>query len=205
MNTLQRVAELYPPNSLEKVYAMLRMLVLPLKELDDAVKGLEILDVGCGHGVVDAFLALRNPDRHILATDADVGKVMGAACLPLDNVDFVVKDLIVDEAKWYDTILLVDLLHHITSDDQSRVLRIARKRLKKDGVLVVKDVDRKPFYKLWYTSILDKVMRNGHQNYMGMEVVVNELVRDGYTIVDTVVCHRFLFPHFIVVASAAHN
>ena len=93
-----------------------------LQEITDALSGLEtLLEVGCGHGELAAFFALRLPSIKIIAIDIDQGKIDEAktkyATIP--NLSFSCTDICsFNESSNdnFDLVYGVAILHHIQNN-----------------------------------------------------------------------------------------
>jgi SAM-dependent methyltransferase len=58
----------------------------------------------------------------------------------------------------FDAAYMLDIVHHIPEEAVRPLLEQVAKTLPEGGRLLVKDVDRQPAYKRWFTHALDKVM-----------------------------------------------
>ncbi|MES2965540.1 MAG: methyltransferase domain-containing protein, partial [Bdellovibrionota bacterium] len=102
-----------------------------------------ILDVGCGHGLLAANLAVTEPDRHVLALDHDVERIRLAteAFREIPNLRFE-EGRIEDLAQGFcDGMTAIDVLHYLTPVQQEDFIANAARSLKPDGVLVLREVD----------------------------------------------------------------
>lgn len=144
-----------------KLYVYLRSSILLFENVEKHVpkKGL-IYDIGCGYGLISLSLALSSENRKVIGLDLDKGRIDKAnASISLSNLSFRNKDITKDiDLASCDCILMYDLLHHIPYDAQKKLLSACKSKLNNGGVLVVKDIDIKPRYKLFFTYILDKIM-----------------------------------------------
>src|SRR6187399_1210602 len=59
----------------ERLFVRGRLASAPLRELADRAQGTTLLDVGCGHGVLIALLAVAHPERQVVGIDPDARKV----------------------------------------------------------------------------------------------------------------------------------
>lgn len=119
-------------------------------------KGL-IVDVGCGTGILANFLTLKSKDRKVIGTDLDERRVESAKKTIMGKkIEFYVKDIGDLEIKDCDAITIYDVIHHINPEMQLSLLKQCYSKLKKGGVLLIKDVDKKPILKYAFVRTLDQ-------------------------------------------------
>jgi hypothetical protein len=58
----------------------------------------------------------------------------------------------------YHAAYMLDIVHHIPEETVRPLLEHVAKTLPVGGLLVIKDVDRQPTYKRWFTHALDRLM-----------------------------------------------
>jgi 2-polyprenyl-3-methyl-5-hydroxy-6-metoxy-1,4-benzoquinol methylase len=98
-----------------------------------------LLDVGCGVGVLEMFLRARGATMPIVGIDADAKKIAIARRLAPEGMAFDVGDALA-LPPFRGTIVILDLLHYLTSDEQQRVLLQAIER--SSGLVIVRDAVR---------------------------------------------------------------
>ncbi|MFN0064073.1 MAG: class I SAM-dependent methyltransferase, partial [Myxococcaceae bacterium] len=108
----------------ERFHVWARLLSAPLQPIVDAVPQGRFLDLGCGHGVLSAWVAVSRPDVRVVAIDPDARKTHWAAMAlqGLSNVDVRTGDAasLLPEfgngfangfAKGFDGVVLADVLY----------------------------------------------------------------------------------------------
>lgn len=107
----------------------------------------DVLDLGCGFGVLGAWLALTSPSRQVTGLDVDAGKIArGRAWYGhLPNLRLACVDLEGTTLPAADAIVIYDVLHHLPDADAT--LAAAATALRPGGVLVVKENDVTPAWK----------------------------------------------------------
>jgi 2-polyprenyl-3-methyl-5-hydroxy-6-metoxy-1,4-benzoquinol methylase len=139
-------------------HAALRWRSCPFESVAERVpESGKILDVGCGHGLLAARLAMTSPRRRVLGIDVATDKVFAAqtaaeeaARRGISNLEFRRTAPGELPAGPWSAIVFVDVLYLLPPTDQERLLRAAAKSLGPGGVLLVKEVSNRPRAKaLW--------------------------------------------------------
>ncbi|MEZ5411619.1 MAG: class I SAM-dependent methyltransferase [Acidimicrobiales bacterium] len=132
----------------------------PLGDLCDEVpvEG-RILEIGCGHGLVAASLALQSPGRQVVGYDIDAGKIrvaeQVAAAVAAAGGHLAVGvgggggdgGSPVPAGPW-DAVVIADVLYLLAPGDQEAILAAAADELAPGGVLVLKELDDGPVPKV---------------------------------------------------------
>ena len=168
MDNLSAIRRRYPTTA-SKMYVLLRYALLPFKCIEPYLpkKGL-IIDLGSGYGSYDIYFALREPKRKIIGLELIKSRVKIAkqASKGIRNVKFKSQDFTKDsKIKYADAICMFDLLHHIPYPTQGALLRECFKKLKKNGLLIIKDIAEKPRWKFLYNYLHDKIMTKNDSLY----------------------------------------
>jgi 2-polyprenyl-3-methyl-5-hydroxy-6-metoxy-1,4-benzoquinol methylase len=122
-----------------------------------------VLDLGCGFGLFSLYYASVHPGLTIEGFDLNPRRILMARAaalrLGLGNVRYEVDDVMEFRGgPRFDTAYMLDIVHHIPKHAVQPLLEQLAKTLPEGGRLLVKDVDRAPAYKRWFTHALDKVM-----------------------------------------------
>jgi SAM-dependent methyltransferase len=110
--------------------------------IDPAVpKAGQILDAGCGYGQMSNTLALQSTSRTVIGIDRDERKILVAKCAArtLDNVRFLVGDLLDWEYPQVDCVLLIDVLHYWNAEKQQKIIAKAATCLRENGTLIFRE------------------------------------------------------------------
>ena len=118
-----------------------------------------IIDVGCGSGFFANLLSLRAPGREVLGVDIDARQIQRARASVgrRQRIRFEVCDLMRESLPPCDAVVFVDVLHHLTFEQQDHVLQVCQQALRNGGELLVLDVDLKPRWKYWYNYLFDSL------------------------------------------------
>lgn len=100
-----------------------------------------ILDLGCGYGLVDHWLAFGSADRTFLGVDRDADKIRVAQATARRNpaLSFEQRDLLAWDFPACDCVLLCDVLHYFPRELKAQVLGKAFQALRAGGSLVLRD------------------------------------------------------------------
>jgi len=122
-----------------------------------------VLDRGYGFGLFSLYYARVQPALELHGLDKNAGRIAmaraAAARLGLSNVHYEVGDVMdFRGGERFDAAYMLDIVHHIPEDAVRPLLERVVKVLPPRGLLLIKDVDRTPAYKRWFTYALDKAM-----------------------------------------------
>ena len=164
--TIRRIVASYDDLAIRS-YSRVRFTILRQTFLEEIGQYLpmqgRVLDVGCGFGLFSLYFASLEPGRRITGVDRDARRIefarVSAERLRIDNVDYHAGDgLVWETAETFDAIYLIDLLHHLPKDSVRGFLGKLRDRLAPGGVLVLKDVEDRPWWKRLFTLAVDRLM-----------------------------------------------
>ena len=125
-----------------------------------------VLDVGCGFGLFSLYYASVCPGLDIAGLDRNARRIAmaraAAGRLGLGNVRYEVGDARdFRGGELFDAAYMLDIVHHIPEDAVRPLLEQLAKVLPAGARLLIKDVDRRPAWKRWFTHALDKAMDPG--------------------------------------------
>jgi 2-polyprenyl-3-methyl-5-hydroxy-6-metoxy-1,4-benzoquinol methylase len=121
----------------------------------------QVLDVGCGHGVLALALALGSPQRSVLGVDIDADKLpAGEAAARRAGATNI--ELRAVETNWspggeWVAIVLADVLYLLGTGAARTLLERLAGRLAPGGVLLVKEIDVRPRWKYQLARIQELV------------------------------------------------
>lgn len=201
-------------NPIVKLYCLIRLLIIRiniLEKIEENLRGLKnghVLDVGAGFGLFALYNASRHPGLHLHGLDLNARRIASARRvqkkLAIHNASFYVgdaRDLEVDSHRPYRVIYMLDILHHIPVIAKYRLLRKCHRLLDEDGILIVKDVDTRPAYKLYFTYLMDRLMcPRDTFTYQSHERLGRILARCGFEH-ELADCRDWLpYPHVMLIA-----
>lgn len=121
-----------------QLYDLLRSWMLPLKEIDALTpENGNIIDLGCGEGVCAKYLA-KVKSRKITGVDNDAKRLQKSRLL---NLKFELSDIRSYHMINVDAVIISDVLHHLSYKEQRKLLTRIAKSLKRNGILIIKEID----------------------------------------------------------------
>lgn len=155
----------------ERLFVRARLFTAPLQALADRVVGRRVLDVGCGHGLLCAMVALGFPDREVVGIDPDPRKIDWArrSVGRLGNTRFevtTVEKLAALEPGSFDTVLVADVLYLLPEAAWPDFLAACHALLKPGGTLLLKEAEDDGGWRtkkaLLQEQLMVKVLRRTH-------------------------------------------
>jgi 2-polyprenyl-3-methyl-5-hydroxy-6-metoxy-1,4-benzoquinol methylase len=179
----------------------LRPRICPLEVVADAVpEGARVLDVGCGAGLLLAWLAEQDLVAAGTGVDTSERAVAIAGRANSDaGLSFVVRR---PEEPWpdgpFDLVTAVDVLHHVPPGEQRRFVR----RLAASGAprVLLKDLDPRPRWKRWMNALHDLLMTRRRVHPRPMAEVARWLAEDGLRVTRAERVDRLWYSHYLVEA-----
>ncbi len=136
-----------------RLYLRIKLRICPLLRLETLYPAAgQIVDLGCGNGIFSNILKLGSPARGIAGYDLDPRKIEAARKVHEDEagLSFETADIVELEYPEADVYTLVDVLYLIPFEAQERILKKAFAALRPGGLIVLKDMDRRPRWKsIW--------------------------------------------------------
>lgn len=153
----RRVAQLFPER-------WLRMYVAPKLRNDPIFPAAfevfrdcdgPILDIGCGVGLLGAYLRERGITQRLVGIDCDGRKIRRARQIAerakYAGLRFLNGDARELPAAFRGNVALLDVLHYLKRDEQTALLRAIQSRLGLGGVLIIRDAPRDRTARFWVT------------------------------------------------------
>ncbi len=169
MNKLISLFLLYKPQGIIKAsWTVLRILILPYRELDLLIpqKG-TIVDIGCGNGGFSNYISLSTSKRNIFGIDLSKKRIISArkSVGRRKNVKFVLGDVTKIKQPKADCYLVIDVLHHIDFKNQEKLLRFLAKRMSKNSILLIKEVDPSNKIPFLFGHLIEKTLYSKEKIY----------------------------------------
>jgi len=166
-----------------------------------------VLDLGCGFGLFSLYYASTRPGLRLAGFDRNARRIAmaraAAGRLGLANVRYEAGDVMdFRGGETFDAAYMLDIVHHIPEGAVRPLLEQVAKILPPGGRLLIKDVDRRPAYKRWFTHLLDKVMDPGTPvRYWEAEELTRLLDAVGFTVYRHVMVDILPYPHILYICA----
>jgi len=214
----QRAVELFADTPrATRLHTRLRWWWCPFPVIEAAVPDAgDVLEVGCGHGLLTLYLALASRQRHVVGVDIDGAKIAEAAeaatRLRPDEAEVTfhaVEPGYVPDGSW-DAIVVADVLYLLPEADQRSLLTAAAGTLRPGGVLVVKEMGLTPRWKLTWNrtqeTLATRVFRvtdsvGSGLTFVAPEAMASWLRESSLEVEHRAVDHGYPWPHHLIVAT----
>ncbi len=170
----------------EIFYLKARWIVSPISAVEELVpKEGRVYDIGCGAGLLSNTMAMRSGSRDVTGIDLSEEKIALAkrTILARKNIRFEKADalnLILDSP---DVVVACDLIHHIPFSAQEIFLEHIYSMLSQGGLLLIQDIDKRPFLKYLFAYWADMLQGNaGNLYYRSSGELGNILERAGFKV-----------------------
>ena len=198
----------------ERLFVRGRLASAPLAELAARAEGASLLDVGCGHGVLVALLAVGFPDRRVVGIDPDERKIEWAreSVGRAPNVELracTIAELAAERPASFDTVLVADVLYLLDALSWQPFLRAAHTLLREGGRLVLKEAEDDGSWRVRKALLQEQLMvhllrrthSSGAVGFASRHVLSAALREAGFEIEETVPLARgYSTPHLLLVA-----
>jgi len=164
-----------------------------------------VLDLGCGFGLFSLYYASVHPGLRLEGFDRNARRIAMARAasrkLGLSNVRYETGDVMdFRGSEAFDAAYMLDIVHHIPEEAVRPLLEQMAKVLPTGGRLLIKDVDRRPAYKRWFTHLLDKVMDPSTPvRYWDAEALTRLLAEVGFSVHRHLMVDFLPYPHILYI------
>ena len=170
-----------------------------------------ILDAGCGFGLFSLYYALRYPTRRLTGFDLSPTRIEMAQHVARSlqveqRVSFHVKDVTTfgGGPDVFHAAYMLDILHHVPSATHKSLIKAIHDALAPDGILVLKDIDAYPWWKVFFTWTLDMLMSPQHPpKYIARTNMVAMLSEAGFDVKAHSMLDILPYPHVLYICRKA--
>jgi|ETNmetMinimDraft_16_1059900.scaffolds.fasta_scaffold78096_1 2-polyprenyl-3-methyl-5-hydroxy-6-metoxy-1,4-benzoquinol methylase len=197
---ISQMLKSYKPNTLYW-YNRLKFFLFPFIKLEMLVpKNGFIIDLGCSHGLLANYLALRSETRDVLGVEMNENRIKFAN-IGIKNTKFKAGDITKIDIPQADCIIFTHVLHHLfTYEEQERLLKFCYQKLKSNGTLIICEVGRSPKWKYIVSLVADKMLYPFEKiNFIAFENLKN-LLKQMNLAIEIVPMHRgTVFSHYTFI------
>jgi 2-polyprenyl-3-methyl-5-hydroxy-6-metoxy-1,4-benzoquinol methylase len=207
---LRRIIRAYD-STIVRAYCVVRFRIINLNMLHIlslCLRGKSrVLEVGCGFGLFGCYFAARDSRVRWHGLDLNPGRIemarAAAARLGLTNTKFAVADAreTLELEERFDAVVMMDLLHHIPDHSKRQLLDAVLSRLAPGGVLIIKDVTRRPRWKMAFTWLLDVAMTQGFDMWYWSPTQFRQAIDERFEMEAYPINDLLPYPHIVYVVS----
>ena len=174
-----------------RTFVRTRNLLCPMSDVEVQVpREGRILELGCGHGLFSALMAVSSPQRSVVGVDPSSVKIGTASRMArrLRNVEFFqgsIDDVLEDGLN---AIAIIDVLYLVPVEEKLRVLRRCHDLLGPEGRLILKTNDTHPVWKYrwaWFEEVLmttlGLTMNRGSLHFIACTETTKLLLQAGFS------------------------
>jgi len=185
-----------------RCYVVLRWMLSHFEEMERHIPNqAKVLDVGCGYGLFANFISLKSDKRCVIGLDNSHKRISIASRSSGNrkNLSFVEGDIVKGDITSYDVISFSDVLHHFSYNLQKELFEKIYKQIKPGALVLIKELDTKPFVKYFISYMLDTILYLGQTicyrsasswknmlNEIGFDVEIIPLYKN--TILSSILC-----------------
>ena len=204
------IRELRPASArmsgLNAIKTRYRPLICPLElVLEEIPHGGRLFDIGCGTGAL-LHLALRLRSLESAhGCDISASAVEASAAFEANPCQFRVTLLAAEDTppdlSGYDTITMIDVLHHLPPNQQDDFLRKLINRMDRSASLILMDIEASHILGSWCNQIHDLLLAREWVHPRRASDVAKVLQGAGANVAKLLYRRTFWYPHFQIVAT----
>ncbi len=169
-------------------------------------------DLGCGFGLLINLQAMLRPEMQFVGLDLEPKRIATAqrTINKRSNVQFMVKDLRSADVPVCEAVILYDLLHHMSAEQQKKLLKICYEKMPIGGKIYVKDVDNRKlirfFFFVFLVDLINKYIGLNPSEvhcYRKPEEIIRLLGSAGFDVSEEPLNIRDITPHYLWIGTKA--
>lgn len=146
---------------IESFFLYLRSFVLDYADITNHIPlGSNIVDIGCGYGILANYLALTDPACKVRGLDIDPLRIQKARQSIGDrtNIAFDTMDFMVADFSRTTAVLLIDVMHYFNYTQQDEVIRTIASQLNAGAIFIFRTPDTKPRWRFYWNYMHEAIM-----------------------------------------------
>lgn len=166
----------------------------------------KILDIGCGSGLFASLIVHFKPTTTVYGFDANKSAINTAQKMVNKNngftnsLKFEYRDARAGmPSETYDVVSMIDVLHHVPMNSHEDVIRAASERVAPGGILLYKDMVKKPLWRAIANRIHDLILAREWIHYANINNVKDWSINSGLTEVHSGSCNMLWYGHEWIV------
>lgn len=167
--------------------------------------GSEVLDVGCGAGMLSTLAAATGLASRVHGFDTSEKAIArgNAATLPTAAGPVRLERLAADE--WtdgaFDVVLCVDVLHHVPPPVQEAFIERVCHSVRPGGQVIFKDIAPRPRWKAFANRLHDLLLARQWVHYRRPDEVAGWLAANGLAVIESGRWDMLWYSHYFTVAT----
>jgi 2-polyprenyl-3-methyl-5-hydroxy-6-metoxy-1,4-benzoquinol methylase len=172
--------------------------------LSQIPEGTRLYDIGCGTGSL-LFLSLRFRLAKLAhGYDVALGAVKASNAFGRDfsnfRVDYIQPENTPPDLSGYDTITMIDVMHHIPPNRQDDFIRETIARMDSGAKLIIKDIEASKVLGAWMNQLHDLLLSREWVHQRRSQDIVRLLKSAGAEVDQPILRWTLWYPHFLIVA-----
>lgn len=165
----EKITNLYAGDGWRSLFVKIRFWDAPFREIVALVpKTGTVVDLGCGDGILANLISLVNTKSKVIGIEKNSMRI-GSAYKGLSNTKFINGDITSSRIPSADCILLIHVLHHLSSrEEQIKLISDCHDKLKKNGIFIIAEIQPEVSLKFlitWFTDHFLVACLFDHQIY----------------------------------------
>jgi 2-polyprenyl-3-methyl-5-hydroxy-6-metoxy-1,4-benzoquinol methylase len=185
-----------------------RPYICPMDPLvEETPPGARVLDLGCGSGLFALHLVNSGRAKSVLGIDMSQKAIAAArraqGHLSLERQGDVLFEVTGDFRQWpdrqFDAVSMIDMMHHVPPAIRKALFLAALERVEAGGVLIYKDMRRRPRWRAAMNQLHDLVLARQWINHCPSEQILDWAAGAGLTTVRHSLYNKAWYAHELIV------
>lgn len=144
---------------LDSLLPFFRNWMLPIQKIDAKLPDQGIVyEIGSGYGSLAHSLCVKS-DRKVIGIDRDNNKInVAASSYNHTNLQFIKADAVKMTYQVFSGAVMSDFLHHVEYSIQETILEKLQRKISKQGVLIIKEIDANDGIRKWLSRLWDLIL-----------------------------------------------